>query len=1066
MVQASPNAVSPPVNAPSTTMSHQTQTIILVIMVLFSTACLFVAIYIPLTYKPKCPQKEMLYDNGMCRPVCDSVTQGLQWSSEANACLPICPTGFQWSPSLQKCVPICPSGTSNLEWDDKTKTCVVDKCDPPPSIDPKSGLVVNASHFRPDQPTGPPTSSSTCGDGTPKQLNALCLVSGWDAGYNSTNKRCQRQQDCATEPCDAAYCLSPTVTNAFRGVTIQKVKNPDNDQCINPSAETIAQLCTQQTSDTVQYVWNPPNDCEMVNLPTSASIKVQLQNAPTTSLIEGTLVHPLVNSNDAPIKYKYVLTRVGTDSTETQVATGICDTSLLPSLSINAVPFKSESQQSSTDTLTVDQTITVPFRIPLSLNYSAVAIYNLYIDGYASWNPNTVMYTLERNDAAPTPLADNFTSNLNSFYSSDVQPNTPVAFTMVLLPASDQVGVTSVLNPVLSGALAQQLATNNGWLTEVTAADGPLKAAMPALIPIQKDSPTVFAATSGSGTDSNDVLIVGCTPAYCDASNGSIMQKMVILAWDTVQVPATDCQKDTASPPENYNASDYEVKYDLSSYYIDGAIPVIKPLISANYTLQNSNQKVQFYVDVVPIRTSVQYLLASYLSPKNSSLTTYANAKCKSQIQFVSFNTEDYTEKFCRGITLNSDKLPPFMWRDPKSGMCTWSGTDQAAQDFYCLFDSPDARTNPTDPNTFNPDGIKFSTGTDCSGILQQWPSHTSEDDHPFDPDIANPTTSSLQTNLYQCMNGVDQTAKVSCLKSVSLETGGLKLNLDDFQTRLDAALNFNAAHPVYDGKDGAALLTPTTLNKITGKGTQQTLWDTKYNHCGPAVSNPRPWGLATDYAGKSVNCDPRDTACSLYASKADCWNNNCLGSKWDKTNDNAELTTFTMHQTTFPTKQYQTDSSPCCNNYGKYTLGILGETSCECDASHDGPQCNGSACAGITCNGHGTCTIDPDNGQPFCACDTNAGYYNVGTTVRPMDKAKDKQDYSNQGSSKCVAPQLCNINETPSQSTRWCIPFEPLMCNTHACPLSTVPCNQATGFNNCSYYSPSDTDDSFRCVN
>lgn len=1062
MVDVVPVIAPTMINAPSTPMSKSTQTTIFVLMVLFSSLFLFVTIYVPLTYKPKCPLKGYVYENGTCHPPCDSSVQGLVWSSSLNACLPICPTetGTQWSARLKKCVPVCAGGTSDMQWDDDSGTCTVDACDPLPSIDEKTGQVVNATHFRLDRTTESPTPS--CAQGTVEQMSALCRAGGWDAGYNADKQRCERQQDCATQPCDAAYCQSPTIHKALGGATITKVKNPDNDQCINPELDTVAQLCTQQSSDNVKYVWNPPRDCDMVYLPTSASIRVQLESAPTTNMIRGTLTHPLINSNDAPLTYKYVLTRVGAQGGESQVAVGICDTSTMMSSSFSSsssrrggakTTKKTGSQPmlaaggdtgSDNSDTNADQNVTQPFTIRLSLDYASVAVYNLYIDGYSFWDPNTVMYTLAPNDPTSAPTTSKLQSNSNALLSQDMPPTPLVAFPLVLLPASNQAGVTSILNPVLSNTLALQLAENNGWLTQVTAAGGTLSAALPALKPIAPNSPTVFAATQGSGTDSNNVLIVGCTPAYCSTGNESIMQKMVILAWDTVQVPSTSCLSDSDSA--NYNPSDYEVKYELSSYYIEGAVPVIKPLIAANYTLQNSNQKVQFYVDVVPIRTNVQYVLGAYVSPKLSSSTTYATAKCKSQIQFVSFNTEDYSEKFCRSISLNSDQLPPFMWRDPQSGMCTWSGSDQGAQDFYCFFDSKNARTDPSDPNTFTPQNLKLSTGKDCSAILQQWPSHSSEDDHTFDPDFANPLESSLEQQLQQCSTGVTQTAKVSCMKSVALETGGLKLSLADFQARLDGALQFNAAHPFYDGKDGEPLLTTTTLNTITGKGTQQTLWDTTYNHCGPETM-PTTWGL------DASACDSTDTVCSFYSTKANCDRNYCNG-EWVKTNDDAAITTYTTQQTTYPTALYDGNSSVCCNRGGNYTVNTAvkeNRGSCTCDSGHSGVQCGTTPCNGILCNDHGTCVINPANGEPLCACDNNEGYYNVGATVRPMDRQHDVFD-----STTFRAPQLCNINETPAQSNKWCIPYEPLTCNTHACGAQpthrSYVCNPATGFFNCPY--------------
>ena len=206
MVDVVPVVAPTMINAPSTPMSKSTQTTIFVLMMLFSALFLFVTIYVPLTYKPKCPLKGYVYENGTCRPSCDSSVQGLVWSSSSNACLPICPagTGTQWSAKLKKCVPVCAGGTSDMQWDDDSRTCHVNACDPLPSIDEKTGQVVNAAHFRLDRTTESPTSS--CAQGTLEQMSALCEAGGWDAGYNADKERCERQQDCATQPCDATYC--------------------------------------------------------------------------------------------------------------------------------------------------------------------------------------------------------------------------------------------------------------------------------------------------------------------------------------------------------------------------------------------------------------------------------------------------------------------------------------------------------------------------------------------------------------------------------------------------------------------------------------------------------------------------------------------------------------------------------------------------------------------------------------------------------------------------------------------------------------------------------------------
>ena len=938
-------------------LDKRTEILICASLIVFSAACVFVSVYLPLTFKP----------GNNFTPKCDTRGKGEVWDVNVHQCVKKC--SGQWSRSLQNCVKCDIDG---YNWDDEKQECVIEACSPAPSVDQVTGNIVNSDHFFDG-------AVSQCGQGTGAQLDVLCRLSGWDQGFDASDKKCKRLVECGTQACDADYCTSSTVMSTVsNGKPIYKVKNDAGNMCVNPTKDQVGNMCKSIENCT----WISPN-CfrQPPSVQNTGAMTVVGDPKPTTSLIQGTLRHSLLNyPADMPILYNYTLQKEGS----TVIAAG--------GQCVSGPPTFDDQ----------NHTVTTPFSINIS---GETAIppgnYNMLITGSPSWAPNSGMYALE---------------------------NAPFAVT--LFPTEAGAGVSATLNPSFSLELAESLATSHGWLTSVSNT----MLNYPWFKPVQEgDTDTVLLGSPGS---SSSVLVVGCAPSYCDVTQSeSVKQKMVVLAWQSVPVPTTlpnTCA--LYGEDASYNPDDYEVRYELSSYMVDAVgTTVVKVLMSSSYVLQDAAKPVRFFVDSVKVNTNVQYVLGAYLTAKDrSESTTYETASCKSELQYVTLNTGEYTETFCRGLKYPSSNLPPFMWKDNVSGMCMWSSDERPAQDFYCMFgDGINAPATPFDPNN-----IKLSSGQECRSLDTQWPSRSQNDDHPFDPALANPTPSS---NAY-CLDGLEQQARVSCSKTVPLSATSIKLSEDDFKTRVANAVNFNEDHKVMD--------TLPHHDAISSPSQLSTLWSTVYNNCGPST-DPSKWGKF------KANCDDGDAACKQYAMASGCddGRNYCQNRNWSKlSGDSSSASSYTMWQTTYPEKMNDGENSMCCHTNGAYSVSTsstasTGRGQCTCAGAYTGSTCDKTPCEGINCNNKGQCVVDTD-GSAKCVCDVQ--YFNVGSTVRPMSFEKDcGNDVNN-----CKCPTLCHDKTVvPSADNGWCIPFDPLTCNSHGCVMRGDRCDPITGCQECLKY-------------
>ena len=234
----------------------------------------------------------------------------------------------------------------------------------------------------------------------------------------------------------------------------------------------------------------------------------------------------------------------------------------------------------------------------------------------------------------------------------------------------------------------------------------------------------------------------------------------------------------------------------------------------------------------------------------------------------------------------------------------------------------------------------------------------------------------------------------------------------------------------------------------ISSPSQLSTLWSTVYNNCGPST-DPSKWGKF------KANCDDGDAACKQYAMASGCddGRNYCQNRNWSKlSGDSSSASSYTMWQTTYPEKMNDGENSMCCHTNGAYSVSTsstasTGRGQCTCAGAYTGSTCDKTPCEGINCNNKGQCVVDTD-GSAKCVCDVQ--YFNVGSTVRPMSFEKDcGNDVNN-----CKCPTLCHDKTVvPSADNGWCIPFDPLTCNSHGCVMRGDRCDPITGCQECLKY-------------
>lgn len=594
-----------------------------------------------------------------------------------------------------------------------------------------------------------------------------------------------------------------------------------------------------------------------------------------------------------------------------------------------------------------------------------------------------------------------------------------------LLPAADAPGTVAALNPKLNVELAKQLATNQNWVQTTLKS---LNSTNPGLI--RSDTTTVTALAYSADAQNQQALLVGCTNSYCQPFVQQVKQKMVILAWPKVVATASTCGSLSAQTFVKYmllRASGSEVKELLGP------------------TRQPFDNDVLSYVDVLPINISVQYILAAYVVRDQYDLTSFADAACKSQQVYVSLNVGDYTDAFCHTINPGTGRLPQWMWRSA-DGMCEWIPNYMPAQDYGCMFET----------GTFDTNNLKLAdaNSNQCvplekvkPTLVTNWESQYCNLDK-FDASTA-------------CIGGVKtlNPATVRCKQTAAV--GSTELSLYDFETRLNAALNFGSQHG----------MSSSQMASLEGAAKQQSLWDSVYNRCG-ARTEPGKWGRST------ATCAPDDGACLNLAQMAGCDRNVC--SDWKETGTTTAYATFQQTKTCYPSSyvdsvQLGGKASPCCSNAGTYSFNTLVSSnrgSCSCTGNAGGAICNQDACANVTCDGKGACRIDPNTGEPYCLC--NAGYYNV-VPARKMDKELDcGRKYKGVPVGKngcelyklvngvkvrdpdctidpyaCTCPRVCGPGETPGPN-KMCVAVDKNTCRQNCFTNNNTTCSDTGCIDNC----------------
>ena len=581
-----------------------------------------------------------------------------------------------------------------------------------------------------------------------------------------------------------------------------------------------------------------------------------------------------------------------------------------------------------------------------------------------------------------------------------------------VLPGVNDPLITKALNIYFSSELAMEVVSQNDWVVSTLTS---LASNYKDMFIEPPPGETVNLAATADINNSGAVL-VGCTAKYCTTSLG-MTSKMVVLAWMGV----TALQITNAELP-----LDSKFGYFLLRQYGTNEFVELVGETSQPIAVLVGNDLVLTFVDVVPIRMVAQYILACYVMNPDGSNTSYSTSLKKSQQTLVAVSIGEYLDAFCHAIIPpgNAGNLPPWMWRDPVTGMCTWLPDDTAARDSYCMFEY----CNIGEECVFNPETMSLANANteQCAPIKPNYPAL-----------IENYTTLSCDSiSASNCISGTSDKASVSCSKTVNVGDNP-QFTLDTFQARVQNAVNFYKAH-------GDGNISSADIERVDGGANQETLWQTAYNKCGPQTSS-KTWGSPT------FQCVSGDSACKSVQTMSGCDRNMC--EPWTPLNT-ADAVTYTQSRHCYPSEKYDVAQSECCSNQGTYSLDtnkVLDRGMCSsCQSTYKGPTCNSNACENIQCDGHGMCELDA-NGNAKCIC--HNGYYNIIESrainnlfdCKPVDKDNEPcQPYIINAEGEkvrnpdcdwgiCTCTKMCKENELPVDNPDThqpsCIARDPLRC-------------------------------------
>lgn len=938
---------------------------------------------------------------------------GTMWDETAKLCRRPCPAAGEprsatYNPVTQQCecntttYPLANAVTGKCErkcapgvsYDPVTDTCVTpamttaSACSPMPQVDAATGAIRNADHFL------KPPDYMTCSTGTAAELSALCRASAcsapgvciegdrWD-DYDAASGACKKDAPCDQRTCTAAYCTSSSIREAI-GELVQ-VKLPDGT-CADPTVFTVSEACNALPN----RLWQSPSFC--FDITPSPTLVFTAGSQLTTTVIKGTIALPaLNNADDWPLTFYYTLTPATVAVTSSLTANPDVAWSSFgvgvytgPLLGGERAPLAAAPAPVASGIVTyASATVftSAPFEVTITLppNVSSDA-YLLSLTGRPQWDTTRTLYT-----------------GTNA--------------TVFLLPTASGPGVKTGMTPDVRVEDAVALAKNATWVSNVMTS---LVSSKPDTF--QLDATMTSLPVSDATLTTSKVLLAGCTPSYCKPSPTQVNQKLAILTWRKVtaaQLSASGCSS-TATV----------------SYMLQRVVTSSSGVTSRTVLIGPSSQPLQAvlagvttlsFVDVLPIRTTGQYILASYVG------TNYDSSTCKSPLITLSVDTTDYSDAFCQTIDpLVTDPLPPWMWRDAATGMCTYTPNSIPARDFYCMFDYG--------KSVRGLDAANLSLGSNvrstCGVVSKAFPSTGTS---VFASAACNPSTYPAAT----CITGATENATVKCPVKVELKDAGTgsvegAVSLADFSARVTAALNWGTLHASIPSTS------KTAADTLLGAATQTALWKSTYNRCGPEVD-------ASGWAVSSTTCAADDLTCKSLAAVSGCGRNVCK--PWTCTagcDDTSRAllgsTTYQRTRECYPGSTYDGANSACCSSKGTYSLNLdlsSARGSCaNCATGYGGTQCQTQPCVGVTCNGHGTCKINEKN-EAYCECDTANRWFNISAT-RPMDAKLDcvtvPAGCDPTKSSSCyVVPFSCRCPKLCSQVTagdRSCVVDDPLTCN------------------------------------
>jgi len=557
-------------------------------------------------------------------------------------------------------------------------------CTPPPVVDTSTGLIQNSDKFSIHRGT-------SCGGGSPEQVDALCQAAGFDRGDGAS--ACFKKTDCSTAMCDEPQC-GPSVTSVVG--PIPKQLAADGVTCINPTVADVQAMCANSgfgysnlflVNGTYQCAqFTPLNNIQILSLQAMQGVGVQ-----------GSMCVSFDGEGE-----EFAKARMALDGEELVASYQIyytADLETLGDVGQGDAPYP---------TPVANKLLFLKRLVPPSTQPCAGYLYSfsdrfLSTDMITRVDPGTPLSLFIQ--AFPSSRWTCMTSNLKITECS--APYISSAQTLTLEPYKPDPGVSPFLTPQLRPDLALALASASGF-----GAFKPGANVNPEVASVLQPAAESFKLLVSPPAADSPVVQAACTAAYCVTGDNITSKKFIILAWEhlsgvTLSQLGLSCSALTGA---------FTVKYNLVRTAQRGGITSLVGPTQTLSTVTVNDTTVAYFIDVLAADQSQwHYTLTAYAA--TDAGTTYETSLCKSPEQTFTVVVDPYTEAFCRSIPApDPGKLPPHTWLENR--VCHWEADVVPAIDYYCAVEV--GGKNTTLPVTALQLGDRKGQ---CSQLLPRYPS-------------------------------------------------------------------------------------------------------------------------------------------------------------------------------------------------------------------------------------------------------------------------------------------------------------------------------------------------------